>query len=123
MTLDKEIIRKNRAEWFAAMRSGEYEQTTHRLKTPEGYCCFGVLCDLAVKRGLGKWIHPSTDDSRAYSWYKGNGEDNSNSEMAPISLVQSVGIPYWNPEMFAEMNDTGSTFEEIMEAIDREYPL
>ena len=46
-------------EWVEALRSGEYEQTKgflHRLEAnddiPVGYCCLGVLCDLAVKAGV-----------------------------------------------------------------------
>src|SRR5258708_20271541 len=41
---------------LAALRSGEYEKTTGRLArksddgTKIGYCCLGVLSDLAAKR-------------------------------------------------------------------------
>lgn len=54
MSMNQEI----KAQWTAALRSGEYEQGTNRLatlrrggKTP-AFCCLGVLCDLAVKAGL-----------------------------------------------------------------------
>jgi hypothetical protein len=32
-----------------ALRSGDYKQTTGKLKTDEGHCCLGVLCELYVK--------------------------------------------------------------------------
>lgn len=32
--------------WVDALRSGEYTQTTKRLKTEEGFCCLGVLCNI-----------------------------------------------------------------------------
>lgn len=38
--------------WLDALRSGEYTQTTGELKNSEGYCCLGVLCDIAVKNGV-----------------------------------------------------------------------
>jgi hypothetical protein len=43
-------------KWIAALRSGEYNQTTGKLKTSSGYCCAGVLCDLYRKEtGNGEW--------------------------------------------------------------------
>jgi hypothetical protein len=48
-------------EWITALRSGEYKQTQGVLnrvestafETPQvGFCCLGVLCDLAVKAGV-----------------------------------------------------------------------
>jgi hypothetical protein len=50
-----------KAEWVAALRSGEYRQGKNslRCKSIENgqyeYCCLGVLCDLAVKHGEGEW--------------------------------------------------------------------
>jgi hypothetical protein len=37
-----------RDKWLAALRSGEYEQTTGILRnTTPAYCCLGVLCEVA----------------------------------------------------------------------------
>ena len=41
-----------KAQWVAALRSGEYQQTTEALSQVDddgnwGYCCLGVLCELA----------------------------------------------------------------------------
>lgn len=47
-----------KAQWVAALRSGEYVQGTGKLRKRTGYnetdqfCCLGVLCDLAVKAGV-----------------------------------------------------------------------
>lgn len=46
--------------WTKALRSGDYKQTMgtlHRTATdvdlrPSGFCCLGVLCDVAVKQGV-----------------------------------------------------------------------
>lgn len=40
--MDQEI----KARWVAALRSGRYPQTWGALRTSEGYCCLGVLCDV-----------------------------------------------------------------------------
>lgn len=44
--------KKLKAKWVKALRSGKYkQQTSGRLKTThEGYCCLGVLAEVAGKR-------------------------------------------------------------------------
>lgn len=34
-------------DWLAALRSGKYKQSGGWLKSPDGYCCLGVLCEIA----------------------------------------------------------------------------
>lgn len=41
-----------KAKWLEALRSGEYEQTTGALRSTNGYCCLGVLCEVAVKNDV-----------------------------------------------------------------------
>jgi hypothetical protein len=41
-----------RARWTAALRSGDYEQGRGALRTDYGFCCLGVLCDLAARDGV-----------------------------------------------------------------------
>lgn len=56
MTLS--MRRETRDAWADALESGEYQQTKEVLTRlgddgkPIGYCCLGVLCDLAVKAGV-----------------------------------------------------------------------
>lgn len=38
--------------WLAALRGGEYQQTTYTLKDSQGYCCLGVLCHVAAEANL-----------------------------------------------------------------------
>ena len=43
-------------KWIAALESGEYSQTTQRLKDANGFCCLGVLTDLFIKEtDEGEW--------------------------------------------------------------------
>lgn len=45
-----------KAKWVSALRSGEYKQGRGRLRSPQdGFCCLGVLCDLAVKENVAEW--------------------------------------------------------------------
>ena len=41
----------HRKLWFAALRSGTYNQTRGSLRTSTGFCCLGVGCDVAIKSG------------------------------------------------------------------------
>jgi hypothetical protein len=42
--------------WIDALRSGEYQQTTSKLKLGNSFCCLGVLTDLYNKEtGKGSW--------------------------------------------------------------------
>lgn len=46
-----------KAQWVAALRSGEYKQAVGTLRDERrdgsvGFCCLGVLCDLAAKAGV-----------------------------------------------------------------------
>jgi hypothetical protein len=45
MKMDSEV----KALWVAALRSGDYKQASGQLKTPQGHCCLGVLCELHKK--------------------------------------------------------------------------
>lgn len=43
-------------QWVNALESDEYTQGFGELRTTAfGYCCLGVLCDLAVKAGVAQW--------------------------------------------------------------------
>lgn len=46
-----------KAEWVAALRSGEYAQGHDRLCTGDAFCCLGVLADIALD---GYWVKYSS---------------------------------------------------------------
>lgn len=42
-----------KAAWLTALRSGDYDQTTEYLnRVSGGFCCLGVLCDLAERANI-----------------------------------------------------------------------
>jgi hypothetical protein len=41
------------SKWIDALRSGEYSQATHQLRSETGFCCLGVLCDVLDSR---RWV-------------------------------------------------------------------
>lgn len=47
--MDKKSIRKM---WADALRSGKYSWGKNVLHPSNGFCCFGVLCELAQEHGI-----------------------------------------------------------------------
>lgn len=48
--------------WVEALESGTYPQTQRCLRDRRGYCCLGVLADVAMQRGVvaGRWEEGGT---------------------------------------------------------------
>lgn len=114
-----------KAQWIAALRSGEYEQGHGLLHpTDNTYCCLGVLCDLHAKAGLGMWV-----DDRY----------NGVLEVLPIDVQVWAQLQDWCPDVsipvdgdvgrftLAEINDgrpvdgiRPHTFAEIADLIEQQ---
>ena len=84
------------ARWVAALRSGEYPQTTGCLRDADGYCCLGVLTDLAVKDGVGGW---GTDFDPSLGFL-------------PRLVVEWAGLAVSNPNLTGVIDgdDTGDSY-------------
>ena len=114
----REVIEK----WVAALESGEYEQATGVLRRFEdfdgrkaGFCCLGVLCDLAVKEGV---ITETILPERSYAEY---GEHFDDVEL-PDAVVSWAGLsstcPWIGGRSLVSMNDVDRrSFAEIAEHI------
>lgn len=98
-------------KWIAALRSGEYEQTTEVLKNDEGFCCLGVACDISK---LSEWglISEYLDETA----------------LLPGAVEKYFGLrdstgSFWKGEnhfSLTGMNDDGMRFEEIADVIEEE---
>lgn len=118
MKMNKEVKKK----WVEALRGGDYEQATERLRDSfgggYGYCCLGVLCDLYAKE-------------RGIEWSK---EDELLGEAAhlPEAVRDWARLPidagarvffrgYKNRHVeLTEINDDGESFREIADAIEEQ---
>lgn len=115
-----------KSRWVAALRSGEYKQTTGRLRRDGGMCCLGVLTDLAVRDGVAAWISSSGGEP-------GSIEDDTGEvriSLLPNIVARWAGLPIdgdqCGPKVsiqqlkcaLAEHNDSGRTFAEIADAIE-----
>lgn len=109
-------------QWVQALRSSQYEQTTNYLRTQQGYCCLGVLCDLYAK------------EHNDVEWDVAGGVDYeflSEIQSLPEEVVQWAGLSDEDPYYFeadvernihlAEINDAGASFEKIAQLIEEKF--
>lgn len=126
-----------KAKWLTALRSGEYSQTKGYLHNAEGYCCLGVLCDIAVKDGV---IESSTSDAENYAEgvriYDGRAELPTDTVAAWAGFgINEFGLRELSPTVTAyhpedgsesaitlsELNDTwGASFETIADLVEEQ---
>ena len=102
-----------RAQWCAALRSGDYAQADGYLHRATGACCLGVLCDLAVK---AKVIGEPVDCGGFWSF-------EGNAHFLPAAVMTWAGIRENDPVVYgagalSNLNDDGTPFAEIADLID-----
>ena len=105
-------------KWLNALRSGDYQQTQNYLHKEDGFCCLGVLCDLYIKENNEEWnLAVAEDGDRDYYEFQ------DKTGRIPLSVIEWAGVEDCNPNIcgrsLAERNDTGSTFNEIADLIEK----
>jgi hypothetical protein len=133
---------EEKAKLIAALRSGDYKQTTNKLKgrpvvnsddaglTDIGYCCLGVATDLKVREGIGYW------NEKGYYCYDEYYQTDSilGPHLTAILKLTTVGVfAEWKESSpkkeqygdrtficydLALLNDSGFTFNQIADVID-----
>ena len=84
-------------KWVNALRSGWYEQSNGKLRSHQGYCCLGVLCDLYTQetKMVGWEFRGAYEEENTQPmdyWYF-DGE----SEFLPESVMEWAGLSKNNP--------------------------
>jgi hypothetical protein len=112
--------------WAEELRSGKYTQGTGFLCTEKEndtpkHCCLGVLCELAIKQGLPVAIQKDGEVLITVSF---DGE----AITLPDSVVDWAGLKSsggkWDEARDFSLwhaNDSGTTFDEIAEIIEKEW--
>lgn len=88
--------------WLEALRSGEYKQGQYYMRNGGTYCCLGVLQEVAQKAGV-----VFTPD-----W--------GSTSFIPSPVGKWIGIDFQKGEDLAAMNDSGESFNQIADYIERE---
>jgi hypothetical protein len=108
--------------WVKALRSGDYRQGQHQLRTQDDrFCCLGVLCDVFQKEtGRGRW------DGNHFEL----AELGTSSAFPPDYMLAELGLGVLEDVLlregevgwalfFATMNDyQGRSFSEIADYIE-----
>jgi hypothetical protein len=97
--------------WLKALRSGEYQQCRAYLHTESGYCCLGVLSELACQSG-------EVDLERKW-WSEARFETfGSGSSFLDSRVATWAGLNADREQRLASMNDAGKSFLEIADYIE-----
>lgn len=106
-----------KAEWVAALRSGEYQQGKDWLESDGKFCCLGVLCSIAVQKGdLQREQYGNTVEYV-------RKEDMSSTKILPTYLYDLAGLTgafsvKGKNYTLAGLNDEGFTFDQIADIIE-----
>ncbi len=107
-------------KWVKALRSGKYKQTNGSLADSEGFCCLGVLCEVAIKDKID--LTKVTDTDLKTVKYNGNVG------CMPIVVMEysdmkNVYGRYSNKRLsLADLNDTGRySFKRIADVIENNW--
>lgn len=116
-----------------ALKSGEYEKTVGMLKRHKddntvGYCCLGVLSDVASKQGVCGEFKRATDAAGyVESWYNlpeeatdyyGNSYVEYNTAFLPGSVSKWSGLDSDTQNTLADINDNSEDFGPVIEYIE-----
>jgi hypothetical protein len=116
-------------QWTEALRSGKYRQTLNMLKntfdepsedgTKVGYCCLGVLCELAADAGI---LNRAENDGYTYE----DAEGTYYTALPPV-VLEWAGIHFANgwrsvdePSLVGLNDEWGFSFEQIAEVIEKD---
>jgi len=117
-------------KWVRALRSGKYFQASGALRTEDGYCCLGVLCDVYDS---SNWTL-ATDEylgDESIEWHYAThkrGSTNFMKDVLPDAVMEAADLDLHNPEVpygidgtktsLAVINDSGATFKQIADLIE-----
>lgn len=132
--------------WVAALTSGDYSQTSRKLGDENGYCCLGVLCEIAVQDGVVTKEVAKGFESETAVYFSAENPTDRESAVLPASVRNWAGLSHSNPSAYmksedipvivrtemlyvdetvemtlAPMNDGGVTFTEMAELINKYF--
>lgn len=113
--MNAEEQKRARELWVEALRSGDYAQTDAALQDSFGYCCLGVLCDVAEHNGINVAREPSG--------YLHGAELNQQTAVMEWAGIQNGEGWFHTPtgrESLAGLNDDEASFQRLADIIESE---
>lgn len=113
--------------WMTALRSGEYVQGKGALHLryadeTEGFCCWGVLCDQAMKAGVPIEVNNNAVSGNSrYVAYDGATAYPPESVMEWAGVEQSEDLPVAIPARWNDAaGDEGADFATIADRLEEQ---
>lgn len=101
--MDQKIKRK----WVEALRSGNYKQVKQKLRTSEGFCCLGVLCDVVDST---KWVKNPFGTNFFHSGWSG---------ILPQDIMEMAKLDKEDAQILMDANDCEDwSFDDIATYVD-----
>lgn len=106
-------------KWVKALRSARYTQGVGALRPPlNTFCCLGVLCDLAPST-TGEW----SGDGYVFEGPNGPAVEK---EVLPTPVLDWAGLKSHTGQLPASsalstLNDTGKSFDDIADIIEKNW--
>ena len=102
---------ENVKKWIAALRNGEYVRCSEALRKDDEsgpmFCCLGVLGDIMDSNSWSRNNH-------------GNWAYGGRCQLLPMDTYEVwVGKDFWSQYTLSQDNDTGKSFKEISDRIER----
>jgi hypothetical protein len=102
--MSKRMNPEIKSKWLAALRSGQYEQARGGLQRilyrdnetghiDCGYCCLGVLCDLAAQEDVCYW------DKHEVATVEPDGRVLTEPDALPAQVMEWAGLGQADPEV------------------------
>lgn len=106
--MNKEI----KGKWIAALKSGKYKQAIGGLKSDNGYCCLGVLCDIVNPEG---WARDDLEYNAGDNYHKMYGKADFIPEEIAAELEMDVNpeVKVENPAYDSELDDESDKYIHI----------
>lgn len=113
------MLNPNAQKVVDALRSGDYEQTTSRLRRGDEMCCLGVACDVASTDVDGNWS--AADEFTVGTQTEQYGLPSGVRDWLGFSSDVGSFRTYNERTNLADLNDIyGKTFAEIADVIESE---
>jgi len=112
------MLNENAKKWVAALRSGEYKQIQNRLGDPNGHCCLGVACEVAIENGV-----PLKKELQASGFYRYGNDRASLPAIVQtwLGLASDSGVYNLEDRSLIVDNDSREyTFAQIADTIESE---
>lgn len=117
--------KKVKALWVASLRDGSFKKGKYQLRDLEDcYDASGVLCELAVSAGIidapKRYDKPDAQVFFGYQ-YGDPKTDKNRATGIPEAVQKWADISYRTAYRIAMMGDSGKTFNQIADYIEKEF--